>query len=140
MGTNGNITGYRIQLNGSLVSSFSKELIAEILHHEIVHAWLSVNYPALEYQLGQHSDMLNTFLEDLVAADIEIFTNYNILDAYANALFGLSALKDSDNQIVRNAFNEALQSKNLTWENVVETYKKYSTGDAQGTKKGTFCQ
>ena len=135
----GNLIGFDIKMNASVMSAFSQELIAEIMHHEIVHAFMNVNDLDPVAQLNQHYIMLSTLLDDLVRADIEIFPNYNLNDAYGNALWGLSSLLNN-NGYQADAFNLLLSQKGFTIASINEIYQKYSTGSADGIKKGTRCE
>jgi len=129
------ITGYKINLNGKVISKFSKELIAEIIHHETIHAWLNQQKG---YKVGQHDNMIRTLLDDLVKADREIFPNYSIKDAYANALFGFSEMLRFEDS--KEIFKDKLKEYNLTLEECETIYRKYSLGDSSGKKLGTRCK
>ncbi|ASZ10842.1 hypothetical protein KTO58_21255 [Chitinophaga pendula] len=127
-------TGSNIRFSGNIVSTFSQELQVQLMHHEILHAWLS-RQPNPDRD--DHITMINSMLKFLVNADREIFPNYPIKDAYANAMFGLTRLLNFEDSA--ELFQEKLKELNLTLDECKSTYKKYSVGD-NNIKLGTRCQ
>jgi predicted SprT family Zn-dependent metalloprotease len=121
----------KITLNSSQIAGSSKEYLASIMIHEVLHAYLSYNGVA-QNQLLQHQNIALNYvsgIRDLLQQEYDISSE----DANCLIIEGLSDLQS--NPLYSNFYNNLLSSLNLTTGLIQTTSLLYKEG-INGTSCG----
>lgn len=140
-----------IHLNDNLLHNAPQELIAEVLLHEILHAYMDAEYldwkannpnptppdpsrpapsPPFPYdELAQHEIMAQSYIDDMRRALIELFPTLSARDANAMILSGLQVVENGNTV----DFSQLLKDYELTKDQITDTMDKYLHGNG-GTK------
>ena len=116
-----------IDLNPNVLSGASKEYIATIIVHEIIHAYLNENGTFYNNQLLQHETMAESFMDDLRIAVQQLFPSLSNEDAISMILGGFADISTL-NATYWNDLLTHYKTSNSTIATVTGLYKNGSLG------------
>lgn len=97
-----------ITLNRALLLGASDEFIAQVLVHEIIHAYLDVIPNLLNTQISQHLDMGLNYVTQMSAALTSFYPNLSETAANSLTLYGLAAFFENTNETPPGYWNQLL--------------------------------
>jgi hypothetical protein len=95
IGFNANVVGNVITLNASILKNASKEYVARLLIHEILHIYINYKFPSTD-----HQEMLNEYVGE-IAAYLHTLYKTDKKDATILALLGLQHEKGCYNYLLK---------------------------------------
>jgi len=124
-GKNGNVFAAQTYLNKQALINSSKEFITETIFHEAIHAYLDYNTTVRD-ELGQHEQMINSYVDCELASLQELFPNLTSHDGLCLILQGFGNVQMFDSA----TFNAVLAHYNLAITDVNTTAGNYQSGNA----------